>query len=202
MLNIVNMRRQMFHIGAAAVLAIGAMTSTATPARASDDALFKFLLGAATVAIIVHSASRSQGQGRQTQNDPRALPAHCRETLSIRGRHVAAYNAACLRDARVRNLPQQCAQTIRTNRGQHQVYRAQCLERAGFRAAANTQRNQALPNACRITYTYRGTRHQGYSADCLRRQGVRNLPATCQVRSTQGAIYGASCLRDQGYRIR
>lgn len=190
------------HLGAAAALAVAALTTSATPARASDDALFKFLLGATAVAIIVSAASQPQAKSKQPRRDPRALPAHCRETLSIRGRHVTAYNAACLRDAGVRNLPQHCVETLRTNRGHRQLYRARCLEQAGFYAATDTSRNaqqrQVLPRQCSTQYTYRGQRHHGYSASCLQRAGVRNMPSSCLVRGTDGRIYSATCLRDHG----
>ncbi|MCC5957724.1 MAG: hypothetical protein JJU08_00085 [Rhodobacteraceae bacterium] len=207
----------------AAGVAMGAMTLPATPAQASDDALVKFLLGAAAVAIVVHAARSDSGnrarppQGRPHQNS-RELPSHCQETWSVRNRNISLYNAQCLHDAGLRSLPRQCLENTRTNRGQRSVYRAACLHDAGYfpeRSAPNRGRDRhqptpprgggwqsgtLLPQHCLISYRYGGQTLAGYRGSCLQQSGVRNLPATCEVRSTSGTIYSAQCLSERGYR--
>ncbi len=187
---------------AASAIALAAFAGSASPARASDDALIKFLLGATAVAIIVHSASRSQARG-PAHAPARGLPSYCRETLSVRGRHVDVYNAHCLREAGLRNLPDQCYEVVRTNRGNRGVYRARCLERANIgRPHTAPRRHQpmtVLPDWCRTRYHYRGQRHEGYRADCLQSARLRNLPSTCLVIGHGGDLYSGHCLRQHGY---
>lgn len=197
-------RDRLTGLTAAFAIALAAFAAAPTPARASDDALIKFLLGATAVAIIVHSASRSSSQGRGPAHAPaRGLPSHCRETLSVRGRHVEVYNARCLRDAGLRNLPDRCHEVIRTNRGNRGVYRAQCLERAhAGRSHAAPRRHQpatVLPDWCRTHYHYRGQRHEGYRADCLQGARLRSLPSTCLVLGHGGTLYSGHCLRSHGF---
>ena len=207
----------------AAGVALTAMTLPAAPAKASDDALIKLLLGAAAVAIVVQAA-RSDGRSNQsrTRHSSRELPRHCQETWTVRNRNISLYNAQCLRDAGLRNLPRQCLETRRTNRGQRSVYRAACLYDAGYTAerrapnrgrdrhqhfpprggGAGWQGGTFLPQQCIVTYRYSGQTLAGYRGSCLEQRGFRNLPRTCQVRSTSGTIYSAHCLSDRGYRSR
>ncbi|MDD7971384.1 hypothetical protein [Roseinatronobacter alkalisoli] len=211
----------------AAGVAMGAMTLPATPAQANDDALVKFLLGAAAVAIVVHAArsdggssNRGGNRGRPPQNS-RELPAHCQETWSVRNRNIALYNAQCLNDAGLRHLPRHCLENSRTNRGHRSVYRAACLHDAGYypeRAGrpgrdhprpvpprgggGGWQDGMLLPQQCLISYRYGGQTLAGYRASCLEQHRVRDLPRTCQVRSTTGTIYSAQCLTERGYRTR
>lgn len=185
---------------AASALAIAALGAAPTPASASDDQLLKFLLGATAVAIIVHSASRAQGRAQAAP--ARGLPQHCRETLSIRGRHVVVYNAQCMHRAGLRNLPAQCHETIRTNHGMRSVYRARCLEAQSPRRGPPSHargRGPGLPGWCSTSYQYRGRWHEGYSASCLQQAGVRNLPSTCLVAGSGGKVYAAQCLRSEGH---
>ncbi|MGY6704780.1 hypothetical protein [Roseinatronobacter sp.] len=203
----------------AAGVALGAIAMPATPAKASDDALVKLLLGAAAVAVVVHAARSDNRSNRgRPQHNSRELPAHCQETWSVRNRNISLYNAQCLRDAGLRNLPRQCLENTRTNRGQRSVYRAACLYDAGYRperSAPNRGRDRhqpnpprgggwqsgnLLPQQCLISYRYSGQTLAGYRASCLEQHRVRDLPRTCQVRSTTGTIYSAQCLTDRGYR--
>lgn len=201
----------------AAGIAMGAMTLPAAPAQASDDALIKLLLGAAAVAIVVHAA-RSDGRSSRSQPHSRELPNHCRETWNVRNRNISLYHAQCLRDAGLRNLPRHCLENTRTNRGQRSVYRAGCLHDAGYyaeRGAPNRGRDRHqpqpprgggwqggihLPQQCLVSYRYGGQTLAGYRGSCLEQRGVRDLPRTCQVRSTTGTIYSAQCLSERGYR--
>ncbi|MGP9790084.1 hypothetical protein [Roseinatronobacter sp. NSM] len=212
----------------AAGVALGAVALPATPAKASEDALVKFLLGAAAVAIVVHAARSDGGapsRGRP-QHNSRELPAQCQETWSVRNRNILLYNAQCLHDAGLRTLPRHCLDTTRTNRGQRSVYRASCLQDAGFhaqhrapdrrpnrweedrhqpappRGGSGWQRGNILPQRCLISYHYGGQTLAGYRASCLEQRGVRDLPRTCQVRSTTGTIYSAQCLTERGFRSR
>lgn len=207
----------------AAGVAMGAIALPATPAKASEDALVKFLLGAAAVAIVVHAARSDTNsnrarppQGRPHQSS-RELPRQCQETWSVRNRNIALYNAQCLNDAGLRRLPRQCLENTRTNRGHRNVYRAACLYDAGYspeRSAPNRGRDRhqpnpprggwqsgmLLPQPCLISYRYGGQTLAGYRGSCLQQHGVRKLPGTCEVRSTSGTIYSAHCLTERGYR--
>jgi len=208
----------------AAGVALAAMTLPAVPAQASDDALIKFLLGAAAVAIVIHAA-RSDGGSRQDhmRQSSRALPTDCQETWTVRHRNIALYNAQCLRNAGLRNLPRQCLETRRTDRGQRSVYRAACLYDAGYTAerrapnwgrdryqpmpprgggGGNWQGRSILPQHCVVTYRYGGQTLVGYQRACLEQRGIRDLPRTCQVRSTSSMIYSAHCLTERGYPSR
>ncbi|ATX65082.1 hypothetical protein [Roseinatronobacter bogoriensis] len=203
----------------AAGVALGAISLPATPAQASDDALIKLLLGAAAVAIVVQAARSDRGTSQnRPQYASRELPDYCREVLRVRNRDITVYNAQCLRNAGLRNLPRQCQETVRTNRGQRSVYRATCLRNAGYfpeRSAPNRGRDRhqptpprgggwqggsVLPQQCLISYRYGGQTLAGYRGACLEQRGVRDLPRTCQVRSTSGTIYSAQCLTERGYR--
>ncbi len=197
---------------AAAAVTLAGLAGSATPARASDDALLKFLLGATAIAIIVHSASSARAQPpARGHAPPRGLPSHCRETLSIHGRHVTVYNARCLKRTGLRNLPEHCHETVRTNHGLRSVYRARCLERtyAAPRHPAPDRGHRdrghwadVLPGHCRMSYRYGGQRHVGFDARCLHDAQLRNLPATCLVRSHGSRTYSGQCLREHGYRFR
>ncbi|TVR46445.1 MAG: hypothetical protein EA386_09975 [Rhodobacteraceae bacterium] len=202
-----DLRHRLTTLLGATAIALAALAGSASPARASDDTLLRLLLGATAVAIVVHAATRSSGgmSGRPSVNEF-GLPRQCRETLRIRGQHVAVYNAGCLRSAGVTRLPRHCHEVIRTNRGNRAVYRAQCLERAQLDrpyAAPRRQRQPSatLPGQCRMHYTYRGQRHVGYRANCLQGARLRDLPSTCRVRQRGGGhIYSAQCLRQHGFR--
>ncbi len=203
----------------AAGVALGAISLPATPAQASDDTLIKLLLGAAAVAIVVQAARTDRGTSHnRPQYARRELPDHCRETWRVRHRDITVYNAQCLRHAGLRNLPRHCLETTRTNRGQRSFYRATCLRDAGYfpeSSAPHRGRDRyhptpprgggwhggsLLPQQCLISYRYGGQTLAGYRGSCLEQRGVRNLPRTCQVRSTTGTIYSAQCLTERGYR--
>ncbi len=197
---------------AAASVTLAAFASSTSPARASDDALLKFLLGATAIAIIVHGASNARAEPQRSgQARPRGLPQHCRETLSINRRHVMVYNAQCLRNAGLRNLPQQCRETIRTNHGPRSVFRAGCLER-NYAAPRHSgprygdgkrgRGSHFLPGHCRVSYRYGGRQHVGFDARCLQNLQIRDLPGTCRVRGQGGQIYSGHCLREHGYSFR
>lgn len=212
-----NLRTRLTGGIAVAALTLGVIGTAPMPARA-DDALIKFLLGAAAVAVVVHGLKSGDAQTVHVPRHrpgSRVLPHQCRETLRIRNRDIEVYNARCLNRAGLHNLPQRCHETVRTNRGQRGVYRARCLTRAGFQPQAEPRRAPprhaaprpqpqptVLPRQCAITYSYRGNHHRGFDAACLRRNGLRNLPQNCVVRGSNGNIYGAQCLRDAGYRRR
>lgn len=213
--------RRMVGILSGAALIIAAIVSGSTPARASNDDLIRFLLGAATVAVIVRSFNdRDPTPTRRYRSNE--LPAHCVETLRVRQRHVDVYNARCLSRAGVHNLPQRCHEAIPTNRGTRQVYRARCLERSGYRVAgAETRPHRPrdviptvphrpvvahLPRECALNYRQGGQRFRGYDGACLHRAGLRRLPQACAMEARSGnrhqTIYGADCLASVGYRRR
>lgn len=204
-----------------AALVVAAVVSGTTPARASNDDLIRFLLGAATVAVIVRSFNdRDPTPDRRYRADE--LPAHCAETLRVRRQHVTVYNAQCLSRAGVHNLPQRCYEAIPTNHGTRQVYRAQCLERSGYRVATTETRPHRprevvptvphrpaamwLPRECALNYRQAGRRIQGYDGACLQQAGLRRLPQSCAMEARNGnrrqTIYDADCLLSVGYRRR
>ncbi len=183
---------------AAVALALTSLAASATPARASDDAMIKLLLGAAAVAIIASGAAQSRatthaprhphtrpqpyhaprGYHAGPKHRARYLPQHCATSFRAGGKHHHAYSARCLHHAGLRNLPHQCHETVRTNHGMRSVYRARCLERHASPRAAPAR---ALPDWCATSYQCHGRWHRGYSASCLRQAGFHQLPATCLV---------------------
>lgn len=203
-----------------AALVVAAVVSGAAPARASNEDLIRFLLGAATVAVIVRSFNdRNPEPTRRYRSNE--VPAHCAETLRVRNRDVTAYNAHCLSRAGVTNLPRQCLESVRTNRGSRDVYGERCLERSGFRVAG-TQPDRpgrpgreepprrpvadVLPQHCALTYRQGGARLTGYDGACLEQAGLRRLPQACAMqargRQSRQTIYDADCLISVGYRRR
>lgn len=219
--SLTSLRRRAVTLVAGSALMLGALTASTAPAQASDDRLLRLLLGATAVAVIVHSANQAQSRARAPHAAPHAappnrLPQECRETLRVRGEHVAVYNARCLQNAGLRNLPQQCFETIRTNHGQRGVYRAGCLERR-FTASAQPPRGHhsqpprghqphrpqpvvILPQWCESRVHHRGNWHNVYGAQCLHRAGLQNLPGACRHHSPRGDVFAAQCLTRHGYR--
>jgi len=204
---------------AALAVAVTGLLASATPAKAIDrDDLFRFLLGAATVAIIVHAYNdRNRRHDRRYVDN--TLPDYCIETMRTGGRNVDVYNATCLRNAGLTGLPNRCERSIRTNRGQRTVFSANCLFDAGYRAETvqrdprrdprfdpriDPPRAATLPASCELNYTDRGQRLAGYYGDCLQRAGLRNLPERCALRATlEGrpmTIYNSGCLLNAGYQ--
>lgn len=59
-----------------------------------------------------------------------ALPEHCELTYRQGNQRLRGYDARCLRDAGLRNLPQHCVVTARDGQ---RIYTAQCLSDAGYR---------------------------------------------------------------------
>ncbi len=207
-------------LAAAVAVAVAGVVSAPTQARASDDDLIRFLLGAAAVAVIVHSFSdRPRDTSRRYTGN--VLPDHCRETLRARGRLVEVYNAHCLQRAGLNRLPHHCAETVPTNRGDRRVFRERCLTQAGYRTESRYQQPRhpqrpalpqrpsqpsraVLPQRCEISYRQRGQSARGYDGSCLSRAGLRNLPGHCALnarteRGGQLTIYNARCLTDAGY---
>lgn len=200
-----------------AALVVAAVVSGAAPARASNEDLIRFLLGAATVAVIVRSFNdRDPEPTRRYRSNE--VPAHCAETLRVRHRDVTVYNARCLSRAGVTNLPRRCLEAVPTNRGSRDVYSARCLERSGFRVAG-TQPDRpgrgdpprrpvadVLPQHCALTYRQGGARLTGYDGACLEQAGLRRLPQACAMqargRQNRQTIYDADCLISVGYRRR
>lgn len=210
---------------AALALALAGLATTPGPARASDDDLLRFLLGAAAVAVIIRSID---GQGRGRYIDRWTLPDACLETVRARGRTVDVYHRGCLNRADYRNLPGHCQINLNTDRGRRVGYEALCLYNAGYRGEGYGYRPQpirpvqpsypvqpwhpgqpprhgaqgrSLPQHCALTYRQGHQRLNGYDGRCLRDAGLRNLPQQCRVTARSGQrIFEAGCLRDAGYR--
>ncbi|SDW22175.1 hypothetical protein [Roseicitreum antarcticum] len=214
-------RRRVVGVISGAALIVAAVVSGAAPARASNDDLIRFLLGAATVAVIVHSFNdRDPDLAPGRRYGPNEVPGHCAETLRVRHRDMTVYNARCLSQAGVVNLPQRCLESVQTNRGSRDVYRGNCLERSGYRVAASpTDRPgrdgparphrpvaEVLPQYCALNYRQGGQRLRGYDGICLEQAGLRRLPQACAIqargRLRGQTIYDADCLISVGYRRR
>lgn len=199
-----SMLRNLTGLLAAIAIAVATVGVTAKPARAdTTDDLFRFLLGAAAIAVLV-SAYHERSTRPDRRYTARTLPDHCIETVRVRGRLIDVYNARCLRQAGMTRLPAYCERTISTDRGPRAVFSARCLYDAGY-VAERPRRDRpiVLPAVCELTYRYRGERFDGYYADCLRREGLRNLPGNCSLRARLGdesiLIYSAGCLFEEGY---
>lgn len=209
-------RRRFTGMLAAAAIALAGYGAASAPARAQDaDDLFRFLLGAATIAIIISAFDERNVQFDRPYTG-RILPDQCLETYRVRGRNIEVYNQRCLSRAGMRNLPAHCETRVRTDRGPRTVLGAQCLYSAGYRAEARwdrptrpvqpsrPDRRMTLPNDCSLTYRDRGRRMTGYYADCLRDAGLRNLPSQCRLtarlNNQRVTIYAGQCLLDAGYR--
>lgn len=195
-------------MAAAAMALAGVMAPK--PAKASNDELIQFLLGAAAVAVIVQSFSSPPREEAHRRYTGRVLPAHCRETLRVRHRHIEVYNARCLRQAGMRRLPDHCAETVRTNRGQRHVHRERCLRAAGYQVEHKSSPLErlrptgVLPRHCEITYRHRGNQMRGYDGACLQNYGLSDLPDGCALHARRNGgrmtIYNRRCLLDAGYR--
>ena len=132
---------------AAVALALTSLAASATPARASDDAMIKLLLGAVAVAIIASGAAQS----RATTHAPRRQHARPHPHHAPHGYHARPKH-------RARYLPQHCATSFRTGGKQYHAYSARCLHHAGL---------HRLPSAC-VVSTRSGNL---YATHCLRRHG-------------------------------
>lgn len=191
---------------AAAAIALAAVTASVTPVSAKDnrDELFRLLLAAAAVAIIVKAYNDRDKKPDYVYRN-RVLPSYCLEVVRVRNRDVDVYNAQCLRNAGVTGLPDECRQSLRTNRGRRDVYRTYCLADAGYRAQVEQQAR--LPRECALRYSLRNDRIRGFDGDCLNRAGFRNLPSQCRLlaRKPSGGrqvIYDGDCLSRYGFGSR
>jgi hypothetical protein len=200
---------------AASALALAGLAASTTPARANED-LIRFLLGAATVGLIISAIDDNRTPSRPSGWN--VLPDDCRETVRFGHRVVDYYHGRCLARAGYRNLPNYCEVPIRTNRGTRRGYEAQCLFNAGYRAESFSRPIRPvqpvrpvqpeptfgrLPANCEMFYRESGVRVAGFDGQCLRREGFRDLPRNCSVRDRSGNTYfNAACLRRAGYRTR
>lgn len=121
---------------AAAALAFTSLAASTSPARANDDALVKFLLGATAIAIIAAGTSKSRRKSQPKYHAPphhhhraHSLPAHCQTNYRAKGKTYRAYKAGCLHHAGMRHLPHACL--VSTHHGH--VYAGHCLAQHGYR---------------------------------------------------------------------
>ena len=197
----------------AVAVALAVMSGSTAPARASGDDLVRFLLGAGAVAILLHSATKGGASGGQVIYPQHVLPAHCRDSQRVSGRHVAVYDASCLTAAGLRTLPGQCHEVVPTGSGARSIYVAACMLRAGYVAEGAAPRiypphplprAKVLPSHCVVRYVQGGARKYGYDSTCLLRAGFRNLPRHCVLSVGSGhdrqTLHEADCLYRSGYR--
>ena len=202
---------------AAFAIAASGLAFSSRPAHAIDsDDVFRLLLGAAGVAVLMRAWNDSpwdERTRRERQYPQGVLPAYCLETVRSRGRGIEAYNSNCLYRSGAQALPLRCQSEVRTNRGLRDMFSRQCLLDAGFREeSASTRpvpprydpprytpprsapprgvnpRPALLPASCQLNYRVMGSRLTGYYADCLDRAGLRNLPAQCSLHARLGNV--------------
>lgn len=132
----------------AAAAAVALTTAFAAPATAkskTEDELWKYILGAAAVGILLNEASRDndrrafrpghrQDWNRSDGRFRRFIPSQCLLSLRTAGGRRDVVSAGCLADFGLdRGLPQSCALRVRTQYGPRTVYGETCLERNGYR---------------------------------------------------------------------
>jgi hypothetical protein len=144
---------------AALALTLAGLTAAATPARANNDDLARFVIGATTLFIIgkaIQDSQRHQHRPppayhpvkpvnpghahrpdyrpevhRPHRPEPRYLPAACEIRVGRNG--GSYYPERCLRrEGVVAGLPQRCAVRIEGRNGTRIAYEGDCLRRAGF----------------------------------------------------------------------
>jgi hypothetical protein len=130
---------------AALAIAATALVAAPAPARAGNDDVLKFLLGAAAIGLILNEANkRQQPVARAATVAPRhsprppsrlkAVPASC--LFDIEGRYGPrpVVGERCVRrwDARA-DLPAACAFDLRPGPRERTVYGLRCLRDRGYR---------------------------------------------------------------------
>ena len=136
----------------AAVTVTGISLATASPAKAGNDDLAKFLFGATALIIIGKAISDSDAKAApvskpkpkpKPQHKPRprfskALQDECLRRYHTRDGRVRMMNAYCLRDNYrfSHHLPESCKTRVRTYDGPHRGYQMRCLRNNGYYIAS------------------------------------------------------------------
>jgi len=144
-------------------VAVSSLSATATPARAGNNDLAKFLFGAVALGIIAKGIADANDNGNRStvtvnRNNPR--PHYNNQNNRRDDRHQN-------NRPRVQRVPDQCATQARLRHGGRvaTVYGRPCLRRNGIRTArADNCARTGYLNGRNLTY---------YTARCLRRNGYR-----------------------------
>lgn len=138
----------------AGAIAVTGMTSA--PAKADNDRLQRFLLGATALVIIGTAVSKNKRDRHVTE------PRHRHSQYWHHNSHRHHRSVAPHRHARPHriSLPGRCLHRHRTDRGRVTIYGRHCLR-------ANGVHLSNLPRHCKRTvHAYRGT-FKGYSPRCI-----------------------------------
>lgn len=134
----------------AAVAVTGITVATASPAKAGNDDLAKFLFGATALIIIGKAISDSDAQaaekyqpGRKYTPKPKprfskALPGRCLRRHHTWDGRVRMMGRNCLNKhyRHVNRLPESCRTRVRTDNGVRRGYQMRCLRNKGFYIAS------------------------------------------------------------------
>jgi len=150
---------------AAAAIAVSSIFAAPAPARAGEDDVIKFILGAAALGLILNEASKHAPVAR-AQTAPRhgvAKPQRYAPPVHAQSRHWRQDRWQGDRHRRV--VPASCLFDIHGRYGPRPVVGARCVQRWNARAD--------LPRACAFEVN-RGARDRTvYGLRCLRDRGYR-----------------------------
>jgi hypothetical protein len=135
------LRNRFLALVAAGATALGLFAASAAPVKAETDngAFFRFLLGAAALAIIVHELDDDDDDSdKPVVIDPgngsgRNVPAACALEIDGMEHGRVAYSQNCLRSYNFRKLPVHCSFEARVWGKPDRLFPARCLRQAGFR---------------------------------------------------------------------
>ena len=133
---------------AALAIAATSLVAAPAPARAGEDDVIKFILGAAALGLILNEANKRQPAARADTHSPRHVPRHVPQPA----RHQKAVPNSCLFDVQGRygarpvvgercvkrwdrrvDLPAACAFDLRPGPRERTVYGLRCLQDRGYR---------------------------------------------------------------------
>lgn len=135
----------------AAVTVTGISLATASPAKAGNDDLAKFLFGATALIIIGKAISDSDAKAEPvyrpkpvkkpkpvTRPHRKALPASCLRVYHVWDGRVRMLSKKCLENKyrHSHRLPAHCKITARTEHGVRRGYKTNCLRQAGYYLAS------------------------------------------------------------------
>lgn len=135
-----------------AALAVAASTLVAAPApaRAGEDDLIKFILGAAAIGLILNETQKNRPAARAQQAPPH---------------HAVPRHAAPHRQRQAKVIPASCLFDVQGRYGPRPVVGQRCVKRWDQRAR--------LPGACSFDLRPGPRERTVYGLRCLRREGYR-----------------------------
>lgn len=137
---------------------------SAQPARAGNDDLEKFLIGAAALVILGTALESSRKEvSHQRHYKPRVVQPP-RNVYAPRAYHRPL--ASPPKAKRRALLPDYCLRTVRSHKGPRTIYGKRCLQN-------NYRAFNALPDQCRALVRGPHGSRQGFRPGCLYRAGFR-----------------------------